>query len=58
MKQLFIEAKYRGKINIKNIDKLTEKIGLATTVQFVDQLDDVKKQLKGKKVFLGKGKQK
>ena len=58
MKQLFIEARYRGKINIKNIDKLPQKIGLATTVQFVDQLDDVKKQLKGKKVFLGKGKQK
>ncbi|TKJ17672.1 hypothetical protein CEE44_04030 [Candidatus Woesearchaeota archaeon B3_Woes] len=58
MRQLFIEARYRGKIKIKNISKLPQKIGLATTVQFLDQLDDVKKQLKGKKVFLGKGKQK
>ena len=58
MKQLFIEAKYRGEIKVKGVDKLPQKIGLATTVQFVDQLDDVKKQLKGKKVFLGKGKQK
>lgn len=58
MKQLFIEAKYRGKIKVKNVDKLPKNIGLATTVQFLDQLYDVKKQLKGKKAFLGKGKQK
>ncbi len=58
MKQLFIEARYRGKINIKNIDKLPQKIGLATTVQFVDQINNVKKQLKEKRVLVGKGKQK
>ena len=40
MKQLFIEAKYKGKITInkKEIDKLPDKIALFTTVQFIDQL--------------------
>jgi 2-(3-amino-3-carboxypropyl)histidine synthase len=57
MKQIFLEAKYEGKIKIKDSKILPEKIGLATTVQFVDHLDDIKKQLKGK-VIIGKGIQK
>jgi 2-(3-amino-3-carboxypropyl)histidine synthase len=59
MKQLFIEAKYKGKITInkKEIDKLPDKIALFTTVQFIDQLKDVKKQLKNKAIIT-KGKQK
>ncbi len=60
MKKLFIEAKHMGevKVNKKDAAKLPEKIGLATTVQFVDCIEDVKKQLKSKKVFVGKGTQK
>ena len=62
MKTLFIEAKYQGKIdtNKLKVDSLPEKIGLITTVQFVDYLDKIKTHLekKGKKVLVGKGKQK
>lgn len=59
MKTLFIEAKYTGKINLSRIklDKLPEKIGLITTVQFVDYIPKIKQALKDKKVFIGKGKQ-
>ena len=59
MRKLFIEAKYKGKIIIdkKDIAKLPEKIGLATTVQFIDHLNDIKKQLK-RKVFTAKARQK
>jgi 2-(3-amino-3-carboxypropyl)histidine synthase len=62
MKTLFIEAKYkrRIKLNKKIIKKLPENIGLVTTLQFVDQLKDIKKILddNNKKSFIGKGKQK
>jgi len=60
MKTLFIESKYKGKVKInkKDIAKLPSKIGLTTIVQFVDNIEDIKKQLKGKKVFVSKGKQK
>lgn len=60
MKTLFLEAKYEGKIDLSKIrlDQLPEKIGLLTTVQFVDYLDEIKNCLKDKKVILGKGKQK
>ena len=60
MKILFLEAKYTGKINLNKIkaDKLPERIGLVTTVQFVDYLDYTKSSLKDKKVFIGEGKQK
>lgn len=57
---MFIEAKYKGKIKIskKDIVKLPKKIGIMSTVQFVDNLEDIKKQLIGKKIFTGRGKQK
>ncbi len=62
MKTLFIPAKYTGKVELSkiNADKLPKKIGLVTTVQFLDILDDIKEHLKknGKEVFIGKGKQK
>lgn len=60
MKTLFIEAKYKEEIILdKNIiNKLPKRIGLVSTVQFTNQLKDIKKQLKNKKVFIGKGKQK
>lgn len=56
MKQLFIEAKYKGNIIIdkNDIAKLPKNIGLATTVQFVDHINDIKKQLKNKNVFSAK----
>ena len=58
METLFLEAKYKGKIDFSKIeiDRLPDRIGLITTVQFVDYLDKVK--LKGKKILIGKGKQK
>ena len=60
MKTLFIESRYKGKVKIdkKDIAKLPSKIGLITTVQFVDNIEDIKGQLKKKKVFVSKGKQK
>lgn len=61
MKTLFIEAKYTGKIDVSKIKikKLPDKIGLATTVQFVDFLDEIKSYLesKGKEVVICQGKQ-
>lgn len=62
MKTLFLETKYSGPIDPSKIkaNKLPEKIGLVTTIQFVDFLDEVKKYLEenGKKVILDKGIQK
>jgi 2-(3-amino-3-carboxypropyl)histidine synthase len=62
MKKLFVEAKYNGPIDVSKIKtkKLPEKIGLATTVQFVDFLKDIKSHLEkeGKTIVIGKGKQK
>jgi len=60
MKTLFLEGKYEGKIILSKIkiNELPKKIGLVTTVQFVDYLDKIKNYLKNKKIFVGKGKQK
>jgi len=62
METLFIEARYKGRFNLKDIkiEKLPERIGIATTVQFIGFLDKVKKYLEknGKKIFTAKGKQK
>jgi 2-(3-amino-3-carboxypropyl)histidine synthase len=59
MKQLFIEAEYTGRVKIdaKEIAKLPDRIGIVTTVQFVRQIGDIKKQIVGKNIFVGKGKQ-
>ena len=61
MKTLFIPAKVEGKVKItkKIIDKLPKRIGLVTTVQFIDHLYEIRDQLEnyGKKVFIGKGRQ-
>ena len=60
MKTLFIEARYKGKINLSGLEKgsLPEKLGLFTTVQYLDFIPQIKKALesKGKKVFLYKPK--
>ena len=57
MKILFIEAKYKGKVNLGKdiIDKLPKRIGLVSTVQFVDNLSSIKKQLEknNKKIIIG-----
>jgi 2-(3-amino-3-carboxypropyl)histidine synthase len=47
MKTLFIEAKYTKKIKIKEseLKKLPKKIGLQTTVQFVNHLKEIQDQL-------------
>ena len=58
MKSLFIEARYRNPVFIgSNVLKLPEKIGLVTTVQFIEDLKNIKKEIekKGKKIFTGRG---
>ncbi len=58
MKTLFIETKYEGKIRLPGelLAELPQRIMFSTTVQFVDQIPDLKKQLEetGKTVFLYK----
>lgn len=60
MKLLFIPSKSRLKISISNsqIKKLPKKIGLAATIQFTNNLNNIKTQLvkQGKKVFINKSK--
>jgi len=60
MKFLFVETKYQGRIKVpvKIIDKLPKTIGLFTTVQFIDSLDSIKKDIEitGRTVKLMKGK--
>jgi 2-(3-amino-3-carboxypropyl)histidine synthase len=62
MKTLFIEAKYTGTINPEKIktDKLPDKLGLVTSVQFADYLKEIQSYLenKGKKVVIEKARQK
>src|SRR3989338_3890167 len=61
MKTIFIEARYKGKVEVdkKLIGKLPKRIGLVTTTQFINQIEDIKKQLEseGKEVSLGKSTQ-
>jgi 2-(3-amino-3-carboxypropyl)histidine synthase len=56
MKTFFVEARHKGKFElpIEVIDLLPKKIALFTTVQFIDSIAGIKKQLeaKGKKVLL------
>jgi 2-(3-amino-3-carboxypropyl)histidine synthase len=56
MKTFFIEARYKGKVELTDevIALLPQKIALFTTVQFLDSIAGIKKQLekKGKKVML------
>lgn len=62
MKIMMVEGRYNGEINLSNLDVsvLPEKIGLATTVQFLDFVDDIRKHLEanGKIVFIDKMRQK
>lgn len=54
VKTVFIEAKSDVKIDLKKIkiDKLPDKIGLVSTVQFLDYLKEIKNFLKKKKVLI------
>ena len=54
MKTLFIEARYKEKIVLSKevIEKLPDKIGLITTVQYVDQSESIKKQLFSKEGYI------
>ena len=62
MKIMMVEGRYKGDINLSNLDTgiLPKNIGLATTVQFLDYIDEIKKHLEtdGISVFTGKIRQK
>ena len=62
MKIMMVEGRYKGKINLSNLDTdpLPKTIGLATTVQFLDFVDEIKQHLesRGKLVFIDKIRQK
>ena len=62
MKIMMVEGRYKGKINLSNLDTnvLPENIGLLTTVQFLDFVTEIKQYLEsnGKKIFIDKIKQK
>ena len=57
-----VEGRYKGKINLSNLDTniLPKNIGLATTVQFLDYVDEIKQYLetRGKNIFIDKNRQK
>jgi len=62
MKIMMVEGRYKGEIDMSNLDAdiLPKKIGLATTVQFLDYVDEIKQFLrnKGKEIFVDKMRQK
>lgn len=62
MKIMMIEGRYKGKINLSNLDAnaLPKNIGLVTTAQFLDYIDEIKQHLQnnGKMIFVGKMRQK
>ena len=62
MKIMMVESRYKGKINLSNLDTeaLPKNIGLATTVQFLDFVGEIIQYLesKGKKVYVDKMRQK
>ena len=59
MKQMFVEARFEGKNKIPEelIDKLPLNVALFSTVQFLDSLEYIKKQItdSGRKVVVVKG---
>ena len=62
MKIMMVEGRYTGKIDLSNLDanELPKTIGLATTVQFLGYIDDIKRHLEsnGKIVFADRMRQK
>jgi len=55
MEKLFIETKYTGKVELPRdlLDNLPQKVMVATTIQFIDSLKEVKSRLAAfkKKIF-------
>jgi len=62
MKIMMVEGRYRGEINLSNLDTgiLPKTIGLATTAQFLDYVGEIKQHLEsnGKVMFIDKIRQK
>lgn len=62
MKIMMVESRYKSKINLSNLDAaiLPKRIGLATTMQFLDYVEEIRQFLesKGKNVFADKIRQK
>ncbi|HLG23951.1 MAG TPA: diphthamide synthesis protein [Candidatus Nanoarchaeia archaeon] len=62
MKIMMVEGRYTGKIDLSKLDtsKLPKRIGLATTVQFLNHIDEIKKYLsdRGVEVYIDKLRQK
>jgi len=62
MKIMMVEGRYTGEIDLSNLDakQLPRKIGLATTVQFLNHVDEIKKFLQdsGKEIYIDKMRQK
>ena len=62
MKIMMVEGRYKGNINLSNLDTsiLPKNIGLATTIQFLDFIDEIKQCLEsnGKTIFVDKIRQK
>jgi len=60
MKQLFVEARYREKVRLpkKLTDILPKRVALFTTIQFIDSIHGIKKDIEdsGRKVLLFKPK--
>ena len=50
MKIMMVEGRYKGEINLSNLDAdaLPKTIGLATTVQFLDFVDEIRRYLESK----------
>ena len=62
MKIMMVEGRYKGKIDLSKLDckMLPKKIGLATTVQFLDYVEEIKEFLSknGIEAFIDKMRQK
>jgi len=61
MKTIFIHTKYTGKVDLSKIDldKLPKRIGVVTTTQFLNKIDEIKEYLEknNKEIFVDKIKQ-
>ena len=61
MKAIFMHVKYTGEVGLNkiNLDKLPKKLGLVTTTQFLNKIDEIKNYLEknNKEVFIDKEKQ-
>ena len=62
MKLMMVEGRYKGKIDLSRLDAsmLPNRLGLATTVQFLDYVDEIRNYLErsGKSILIDKMRQK